>query len=184
MKKIIKLVLVIVVIYFAVKGATYFTRENIYPKKHDDIITKISDKYDVEENLIYGIIKVESNFDEKITSKAGAKGLMQIMDETAIEVSNKIGIKDFEVDMLYEPETNIEIGVAYFSQLLNKYDNNEKYALIAYNAGQGNLDKWIQEKIVTDDVQSLYNIPFPETKAYWQKVLREYEAYNKIWGNE
>lgn len=181
MKKILKLIIFIAVIAVFIIYGDKISKTYMYPKQYADIVRKVSSKYDVEENLIYSIIKVESNFKKDVSSKAGAKGLMQVMDSTAEEVSKQIDIENFEIDMLYEPQVNIEIGTKYFSNLLKKYNDNVNISLIAYNAGQGNVDKWLANKTITYDQESLNNIPYEETRVYWQKVLREYNSYNIIY---
>lgn len=179
MKFIFKLCIIVAIICVIVWGSDKFIKEKIYPKPYNEFVKEMSQKYDIEENLIYSIIKVESNFKANATSKAQAKGLMQIVDGTANEMSQKIGIEDFETSMLYIPEINIEIGTKYISTLVAKY-GDIKLALIAYNAGQGNLDKWIKEGIV-DGEDTYYNLPYAETTTYWQKVIREYKVYNRMY---
>ncbi len=179
MKFLFKLCITVIIICIIVFGSDKFIKEKIYQKPYNDFVKEISQRYNIDENLIYAIIKVESNFKEEATSKAQAKGLMQLVDSTAEEISGRIGIINFEPSMLYQPEVNIEIGTKYFSTLLNKY-NDVTLALIAYNAGQGNLDKWIRDGNVTNE-DSYYNLPYAETTAYWQKVMREYNAYNRIY---
>lgn len=182
MKIFIKFIAVIIVFIFISIGGIFITKEVIYPKKYQSIISNMSDKYEIDENLIYAIIKTESNFDSKATSKANAKGLMQIVDDTAIEISKKAGVDNFQVDMLFDPEINIELGTYYFKELYDKY-KNKTIAIIAYNAGQGNVDKWITEGIINDKSESLDNIPYKETATYWKKVLREYNVYNRLYKN-
>ena len=181
MKFLLKISTVLIIICTFIWGFDYFLKNNIYIKPYNDVIKEISYKYDIEENMIYAMIKVESKFNQNVVSKAQAKGLMQIVDSTAIEVSQKIGIEDFEPSMLYEPEINIEIGTKYFKTLLDKYED-VRLALIAYNAGQGNVDKWLKDGDISDE-QSYYNLPYKETTVYWQKVLREYNAYKRIYKN-
>jgi len=181
MKKISKIFIAFIFIILILSVSNYIIKEIIYPKKYHNIVSTMSDRYEIDENLIYAIIKTESNFDERATSKANAKGLMQIVDDTAIEISNKIGIDNFNTNMIYEPEINIEFGTYYIKELYNKYQN-KTIAIIAYNAGQGNVDKWIEEGIITLD-NNLEEIPYKETSTYWKKVLREYNVYNKLYKN-
>ena len=149
----------------------------MYPNKYSKYIEKYSKEYSVDKNLIYAIIKQESNFKSEVNSSKGAKGLMQLMDNTASAVASDLEYNEFN---LFEPEMNINLGVKYLSYLLDKYDN-EKIAIVAYNAGEGNVDKWIQSGIISSDGTDLENVPFKETNMYLRKVLKNYEIYNKLY---
>jgi len=105
---------------------------------------------------------------------------MQILESTAIETGNKINVTITE-EQLYQAELNIQIGTKYFSELLDKYNNNYKMAIIAYNAGSGNVDKWIKEGIIKEDGTDLENVPFKETNNYVRKILRNYEIYKELY---
>lgn len=181
--KIFTKIIIVIIILLGLLGCICLVKNIIYQKKYVNIVSTMSDKYEIDENLIYAVIKTESNFDENAISKANAKGLMQIVDDTAIEISKKIGIDNFNVDMLYNPEINIEIGTYYMKELYDKYQNRI-IAIIAYNAGQGNVDKWLEEGIITKDNNTFSNIPYKETATYWKKVLREYNIYNTLYKNE
>lgn len=111
---------------------------------------------------------------------------MQVMEDTAIEIANDLELQDDDItiDELWDPETNINIGVRYFSDLLRRYDNNTSLALIAYNAGFGNVDKWIAEGIIKLDGSDIENVPFKETNSYVRKILRNYEIYKSIYNKE
>ena len=130
--------------------------------------------------MICSIIKTESNFNIEAKSNKNAIGLMQIMETTAKETATKLEIDPNNIN-LYDTETNIKIGVKYFSEILKKYDGNYNLAIIAYNAGIGNVDNWIKEGIINEDGTNLENIPFRETNNYIRKVLRNYEIYKKLY---
>lgn len=106
-------------------------------QQYDDIFTKASEKYGVSKSLLLGVAKTESNFDSKATSSVGAKGIMQLMDDTA---------KSLGVTNSYDPEQNIMGGAKYLSQLLEKYDGDTDKALASYNGGMGNVAKYGHEK--------------------------------------
>ena len=154
--------------------------KKIYPLKYSEYVEKYAEEYDIDKYLVYAIIKVESNFEENAKSTSNAVGLMQIMKATALETANKIDL-DVSEEELFNPETNIKIGLKYFTTLLEKYNNNYNLAIIAYNAGIGNVDKWIQEGIIKEDGTNLENVPFKETNNYVRKILRDYEIYKELY---
>lgn len=106
---------------------------------------------------------------------------MQIMEETAKEVANELEYNYTSREELYNPEVNIRFGIKYFKNLLEDYDNNINLALAAYNAGTGNVQKWIENGIIQADGSDIENIPFKETNNYVRKILRDYRIYNEIY---
>ena len=126
-----------------------------------------------------GMIEAYNNFDEKAVSSKGAKGLMQLMQTTAEEIGEKIGIEISEENIL-EPDVNINLGTKYISILIKKYENIN-LALAAYNAGSGNVDGWINDEILQKDGSDIENIPYLETNNYVRKILRDYEIYKQLY---
>ena len=174
MKKLFKTVIFVLVIVGIIKVIPYIT-DYFFPDMYERQIEKCSEEYGVPKNLIMAIIKAESNFRKDALSQKNAKGLMQIMDETGAWCANKIGISDPD---LFDVETNIRIGTFYVSYLLDKYDGNEKTAVAAYNAGQGNVSKWLKDETLSSDGKNLSKIPFEETEKYIKKVMLYKKVYN------
>lgn len=120
----------------------------------DEIIETFSNKYNVDSDFIKAIIKQESGFNPKATSKKGAMGLMQLMPKTA----KSLGVED-----AYNPMQNIEGGVKYIKSLLNQFDNNQKFALAAYNAGPnavkryGGIPPYKETQNYVNSIMSIYN---------------------------
>ena len=141
-------------------------------------IKKYAKEYNVDEYLIYAIIKAESNFEQDAVSHRGAKGLMQLMYSTAEDIAKRIGIELNEENIL-EPDININLGTKYISMLIQKY-NNTNLALAAYNAGSGNVDKWIKDGTIKADGSDIENIPYKETNTYVRKIMRDYKIYNEL----
>lgn len=123
---------------------------NANPQNLDDLFQKASDTYHVPVELLKAVAKAESNFNPIAESHAGARGIMQLMPDTA----KSLGVTDS-----FDPEQNIMGGAKYLSQQLERYDGNTTLALAAYNAGPGNVAKY-------DGVP-----PFKETQNYITKVM-------------
>jgi soluble lytic murein transglycosylase-like protein len=136
----------------------------LFPKQinirdYDKIITQAAAKFNPDAALIKAVIKAESNFNHKAVSRAGAKGLMQLMPQTASSLN---------VDDVFHPGNNIEGGARYLRYLLNLYRGNLTLALAAYNAGEGAVAKYN------------YGVPpYRETQNYVRRVLALYESYSR-----
>lgn len=118
-----------------------------------DMVSKICEKHGVDEKLVKAVIRQESGFNTKATSRAGAMGLMQLMPATA----KSLGVSD-----PYNPIQNVDGGVRYLKSMLNKYNGNIILALAAYNAGSGAVDKYSGVP------------PYPETQNYVKNILANY----------
>ena len=186
MKKIITFLIILIIIlslYFILFNLIKIDKKvmkKIYPLKYSEYIEKYSEEYNIDSYLVYAIIKAESNFKEDAKSLSNAIGLMQIMETTALETAKKMDLNITENE-LFEPETNIIIGLKYFRILLDKYNDNINLAIIAYNAGIGNVDNWIQEGVIKEDGSDIENVPFKETNNYARKILRDYNIYKKLY---
>lgn len=176
----ISILIIVLVLLFSVIRVQDIIIKKIYPQKYENYVLKYANEYEVDSMLIYAIIKVESNFNPNIRSTSNAIGLMQVMEETAKETAEKIGI-EYKDGCLYDPETNIQLGVKYYSELLEEYDNNYWLALMAYNAGTGNLKKWIDEGIIKPDGSNIEDIPYKETNNYVRKIIRDYNIYKDLY---
>lgn len=175
---LIILLLIVFLIVFKNKIQRIF-----YPKLHEEFVSMYSDEYGVDENLVFAVIKAESNFQEDAVSHKDALGLMQIMKETAEDVARKYNIEiDFnnsEREIL-NVQNNIKIGTKYLAVLLEKYKNIE-VAVAAYNAGIGTVDNWIEKEIIKSDGSDIENIPYKETNNYVRKILRNYKIYQDLY---
>jgi soluble lytic murein transglycosylase len=154
-------------------------QEVTLPLRHEDIIRQQADDKGLDASLIAGVIYAESRFRDA-TSHAGARGLMQITPQTAEEIAQRSGGTSFEQGDLGEPQINIAYGSWYLNWLLEHYGGNETLAVAAYNAGTGNVDKWIAR----DPGLRAEDIPFPETREYVAKVLAVREDYRREYARE
>ncbi len=156
---------------------------NTYTLTYPDIIIAQSASFGVDPYLAAAVIYCESSGRETIVSGKGAVGLMQIMPKTGAWIAEKLEMNEYSEELLKDPETNIRMGCWYLSYLLKRYDNNRVHALAAYNAGPGNVSKWLEDPAYTQDGQ-LTEIPFDETAAYVKKVLAAEEKYRELYEDE
>ncbi len=153
----------------------------IYPKKYTSFVEEYSQRFNVDETLVYAMIKTESSFDRNAESNVGAIGLMQIMPETFDWLQTKMPAeKKLEKDALYDPETNIKYGV-FFLSLLNEEFGDTKLVIAAYHAGRGQVNAWLDDRSVSADGRTIDEIPSRNTAHYVSKVTKNIKRYNKIY---
>lgn len=149
-----------------------------YPLEYTDIIYKYADEYDVPKSVILAMIKVESNFKEDAVSGAGACGLMQLMPDTFTWLASTIG-EEVSEDQIFDPELNIKYGTYYVSTLYARLGNwDNVYA--AYNAGLGNVNKWLSDPEYSENGE-LTNIPFWETANHVNKLNNVRAKYIELY---
>jgi soluble lytic murein transglycosylase len=158
-------------------------KEVSLPLRHDDIIRQQAADKDLDPALIAGVIYAESHFRDQ-TSQAGAKGLMQLMPETADFIAEKSGGTAFVQGDLATPQVNISYGSWYLRYLLQKYDGREVLALAAYNAGEGKVDEWVTAASARGVRFGAADIPFAETRHYVANVLDARERYRRTYPRE
>ncbi|WP_058485059.1 lytic transglycosylase domain-containing protein [Defluviitalea phaphyphila] len=179
-RKFVSIIFVFIITFFSL---LILIRTFFYPVKYTDLINKYANEYNLDVYLILAVIKTESKFDTKAISHKGAKGLMQITDKTGEWAAKEIEIEEYDSEKLYDPEINIRIGCWYISRLLVQYENNIGTSLAAYNAGSGNVSKWLQNNEYSRDGKNLDQIPFKETRDYVKKVLKNMQIYKKLYKN-
>jgi soluble lytic murein transglycosylase len=135
-------------------------------------------------SLTYGITRQESSFDPRALSHAGALGMMQLMPGTAREQASKMGYGYDYGRLTSDPAYNMMLGSAYFQRLLNVWGGSVPLAVASYNAGSGNVRKWVRAygdpRAGTDVLKWIEAIPFTETKGYVQRVIENSVVYDAI----
>ncbi|MEO5773172.1 MAG: lytic transglycosylase domain-containing protein [Sphingomicrobium sp.] len=135
-------------------------------------------------SLSHGVTRQESSFDQAALSNAGARGMMQLMVPTAREQAGKMGLPFDSSRLVSDPAYNMQIGSAYFRWLLNYWDGSVPLAVASYNAGIGNVGKWVRTygdpRNGTDVLKWIEAIPFTETKGYVQRVIENSVVYDSI----
>ncbi|HEY6888632.1 MAG TPA: lytic transglycosylase domain-containing protein [Solirubrobacter sp.] len=178
------LALVIVAVLSLVRPADHAVKEITLPLRHEDVIRQQAADKHVDASLIAGVIYTESRFRDQ-TSRAGAKGLMQLMPDTADYIARKSGGTRFERADLATPQINIAYGTWYLRYLLDKYKGNTILTLAAYNAGEGKVDQWRAAAAARGEKFKVADhIPFKETRDYVHRVLSARSDYRKKYARE
>ena len=172
---VVRTIIVMILLALAVRFVYNYLDNMMYPLKYEYYISSYSQKYGLDKFLVAAVIKTESNFIPDAHS-GKARGLMQLTDETALWIANKMDI-EFQPEDVVDPQTNIEMGCYYLKYLIDKYDNCDT-ALAAYNGGMGNVSKWLADKKYSDDGKTLKYIPFEETRNYVVRVNKYKQIYN------
>ncbi len=157
-----------------------------YPDHYNNTVEKIikKEKFKLDTNLIYSLIRAESLFQKSVNSPANAIGLFQVMPSTADYLKKKLKLKTN--DSLHSVYLNTKLGLYYFNWLFNKYNKNKIFSLGAYNAGSGRIKKWKKKIIFNKDYPEVFIelIPFFETRTYIKKILTSYYFYSNVYSGE
>lgn len=141
-----------------------------YKIEYSELIAQQCSERGIDQAIVYSVIKAESSWKADAVSAKGAVGLMQLLPSTAKWIAEERG-EEVTRESLFNPEINITLGIAYLQYLQGKYEGNVERVLAAYNAGEGNVDKWIKEGV---------EIQFKETENYLKKVRRNIKVYEKL----
>lgn len=158
-------------------------KELTLPLRHEDVIRQQASEKGLDPALIAGVIYAESKFADR-TSSAGAQGLMQILPETARFIARRSGGTRFRTADLADPEVNIRYGSYYLRYLLDRHGGSEVLALASYNAGETNVARWIARARAAGREFTVDDIPFPETRAYVERVLGARDDYRREYASE
>jgi soluble lytic murein transglycosylase len=154
-----------------------------YPFPYFPEIQKWSTKRQLNPLLVIALMRQESRFEAKIKSPVGATGLMQMMPDTAKWIAPQANL-DFKTINLENPSDNIMLGTWYLDHTHKQYGNNSLLAIASYNAGPGNVSKWLQTIPKTDPDEFVEEIPFDETRNYVRQVFGNYWNYLRLYNPE
>lgn len=154
-----------------------------HPLYYGDLITLYAGEQGLDPALVSAVILCESSFDPKAESRLGARGLMQLMPDTAEWVAHKYNEdgEGYSFDSLYDPETNIRYGTWYLGYLSRRFGGDATKIVCAYHAGQGNVDSWLKNPQYSADGVTLDVIPTQDTATYASRVLRARDVYRKYY---
>lgn len=143
----------------------------LVPQNIQDMVIPYAKMYAIDPLIIYAIIKAESNFNPSVKSHANCYGLMQLGLPTAQDVDPSVSVQD-----LFDPNNNIRIGTIFMKYCLMKYPNNLGYAVSAYNAGLGSVQRWVK----ANPNFTINDIPYKETRNYVQAIMNNYLKYSNL----
>lgn len=183
---IISLLLSLVLIAAVVLGVREAFYRYMYPVKYETYVEETSAELGVPETLIYATIQVESGFDPEARSEAGARGLMQITEETFewLRTKEDFGASGVTFEDLDEPDVSIAYGTYFLRLLLEEFDGDVPTAMSAYHAGRGSVHSWLEQKKYSENGVTLDTIPKQDTEYYVQKIVRAMKVYEERLGEK
>ncbi len=176
--RLLTLYLVLCWVALACFGLYYmYNKRYVYPLKYKEIVCEYADYYGLDRALIFAVIKTESSFNPNAKSKKGAIGLMQITKKTGDYIAQKLGVEKYN---LLDSNDNINFGCYYIKYLYARFKDMDT-ALVAYNAGEGNVSLWLMDKNLSSDGKTLESIPYKESREYIKKIHKNFEKYKKLY---
>ena len=152
-----------------------------YPLDYRVQVEAMAEEYELDPWLVFAMIRVESSFDARAESQAGACGLMQLMPTTAEWIAKTAGFELSEGE-IWRSEINIRLGCWYINWLRDYYDGDMVAALAAYNAGMSNVDAWLADGLWDGELATRADIPFAQTRRYVGHVYESYDMYLRLYG--
>jgi soluble lytic murein transglycosylase len=151
----------------------------LYPQAYWKLIERQARLNNLDPYLVMGLVRQESAFNALALSVANARGLMQILPETAAQSSRPSRTRR-AARRLYDPTYNVRVGCAYLAGLMKDFDGHPELALAAYNAGDFRVKDWVKKSLFRDPSMFLESIPIPATRTYVELVLRYAEVYRQL----
>ena len=152
-----------------------------WPLPFRDAVRDATDESDgLDPELVYAVMREESGYRPRVLSVSGARGLLQLMPETAERVASRVELEPFDVEDLFVPGVNIQLGAAYLGELLLRFSGRKSAAIGSYNAGPHRVVRWLEETAGEDD-EWVEDIPYQQTRAYVKRVLRSVHAYRVLY---
>ena len=157
-----------------------------YPLLYRDTIESQSEQFNLRPSFVASIIMNESSFRSTAESGVGARGLMQLMPDTAEWIAHKLKMKDYAFERMFDPESNIRFGCWYLNYLSSLFRGDPVCVACAYHAGQGQVTSWLSNPAYAPDGHSLQLELLPDgpTKEYAREVIRDYGIYEKKYFSE
>lgn len=177
-------VMVVILLLISVAGLFAYDRflRETHPLKYTAYVERYASEYGIQPTLVYAVIKTESGFRADAVSNVGARGLMQIMEDTFDWIKFRLGDEETEYYDMYDPETNIRYGCYLLGFLLDEFGQTDE-AMAAYHAGRGNVNDWLSDKRYSSDGIHLDVIPIADTAHYVNKINKAMDNYVRLYNN-
>lgn len=182
LSRFLLLITVCVFVYFSSQVIYDTVIEYVYPKKYSEYVEQYAAEYEIDDYLLYSIIRTESSFDPQAVSSVGARGLTQITEDTFNWLLTKTG-EDYTFDDLFTPEISIRYSAVFLSILQKEYGVTET-VIAAYHAGMGNVSSWLEDSRYSRDGEHLITTPISDTNHYISKVTDAMDKYYEIYETE
>ena len=157
------------------------TWELLFPRVFWNLVSQQARANRLDSNLVLGVIRQESAFNPRATSTANARGLMQVLPSTAAGRSQRSRL--IAERQLYSPDYNIRVGCRYLAELIRAFHGNVEEAVAAYNAGDTRVREWLQGRSFDEPAEFVESIPFRDTRAYVEAVMRDGKIYKGLFAN-
>ena len=180
----IMVIIIVALVLLALAAGLLFAFErylvSTHPIKYQNYVEQYSNEFDVDSFLVYAVIKTESGYRPDAVSNGGARGLMQITEETFDWIKFKLGDEETTFYDMFDPQTNIRYGCFLLGYLTEEFGNIEA-TMAAYHAGRGSVNSWLQDKRYSDDGVHLKEIPISDTAYYVEKINRAIIVYHRLY---
>lgn len=162
---------------------TQIALQNNHPLEYRELIEREARKNNLHPAFVEAIVLNESSYRTGAESNVGARGLMQVMEETAADIARELDVTDYSFDMLYEAETNLTFGCYYLGKLSQRFQGDPTLVAMAYHAGATQVQNWLNSSAYSLDGRTLIldNLPDGPSKQYAARVKRDFAVYRRLY---
>ena len=183
MKRLIIALAAMAVLLLCLPAALRRVGQQLYPRRFDSVVETYAAEYQMDPLLIYTFIRTESSFDPRAESDVGARGLMQMTEETFEWIKSKLAPdEELTFNDLYDPDCAVRFGAYYLRLCLDRYGGDVATAAAAYHSGWGTVDGLLAHEDYTGDGKTLPSFPYSRMNHYVEKILRCYQCYTELYG--
>lgn len=181
-----KAIVILLILIFAVTGLYFgykYWIASTHPMKYSQYVEVYAEENNIDPYLVYAVIKTESGFDPEAVSNVGARGLMQIMEDTFDWIKYRLGDEETVYSDMFNPKDNIRYGCYLLGYLYDEFGNIDA-TMAAYHAGRGNVNEWLNDPKYSADGVHLDKIPISDTAHYVDKINKAMDIYIGLYNNE